>query len=307
MNFPFFSLIMYKWLAKSFNKPFNSTRAEPLKWRQNDSLLRDWDDPRLFTLTALRRRGFPPVAINNFCARVCSTEACWDLQLLLQDGRAAVKCGSYLLAGRSDGFPDHNRAPPSRGLCEGRAEWDGTQGHGCAGAPQSHHHQPFCKRSGFGRSLYNPITAHCCLSFCKILSVWFCTQSSCYCPLFPPVGSKSAWLPCQRGQGQPHGSIYKHNLHWTEWLQRGEGGEYTNNQEKLDDDDDDDVDDFRLQVMEKGFKRLTPEQPVGLRHAGYVISVQKVIKVDVGDYVPQEWGLSDRSQEVVEIRCQGNY
>uniref|UniRef100_A0A8B9MXL3 glutamine--tRNA ligase n=1 Tax=Accipiter nisus TaxID=211598 RepID=A0A8B9MXL3_9AVES len=32
--------------------------------------VRDWDDPRLFTLTALRRRGFPPEAINNFCARV---------------------------------------------------------------------------------------------------------------------------------------------------------------------------------------------------------------------------------------------
>jgi glutaminyl-tRNA synthetase len=31
----------------------------------------DWDDPRLFTLTALRRRGFPPEAINNFCAKVC--------------------------------------------------------------------------------------------------------------------------------------------------------------------------------------------------------------------------------------------
>ena len=31
--------------------------------------------------------------------------------------------------------------------------------------------------------------------------------------------------------------------------------------------------------MEKGYKRLTPDQPVGLRHAGYVISVQKVIKV----------------------------
>lgn len=34
------------------------------------SICRDWDDPRLFTLTALRRRGFPPEAINNFCARV---------------------------------------------------------------------------------------------------------------------------------------------------------------------------------------------------------------------------------------------
>lgn len=43
-------------------------------------LVTDWDDPRLFTLTALRRRGFPPQAINTFCGRVgitgndCTTE-----------------------------------------------------------------------------------------------------------------------------------------------------------------------------------------------------------------------------------------
>ncbi|KAL4673747.1 hypothetical protein H8959_017681 [Pygathrix nigripes] len=37
--------------------------------------VRDWDDPRLFTLTALRRRGFPPEAINSFCARVGVTVA----------------------------------------------------------------------------------------------------------------------------------------------------------------------------------------------------------------------------------------
>ena len=36
-----------------------------------------------------------------------------------------------------------------------------------------------------------------------------------------------------------------------------------------------------VQVMEKGYKRLTPDQPVGLRHAGYVITVQKVIKVSL--------------------------
>jgi len=35
----------------------------------------DWDDPRLFTLSALRRRGFPPEAINNFCARMGLTGA----------------------------------------------------------------------------------------------------------------------------------------------------------------------------------------------------------------------------------------
>jgi len=36
---------------------------------------RDWDDPRLFTLTALRRRGFPPEAVNLFCAKVGVTMA----------------------------------------------------------------------------------------------------------------------------------------------------------------------------------------------------------------------------------------
>ncbi len=34
-------------------------------------IVRGWDDPRLFTLAALRRRGFPPAAINNFCELVC--------------------------------------------------------------------------------------------------------------------------------------------------------------------------------------------------------------------------------------------
>ncbi|XP_076237813.1 glutaminyl-tRNA synthetase [Calliopsis andreniformis] len=38
-------------------------------------IVSDWDDPRLFTLTALRRRGFPPEAINNFCAQMGVTGA----------------------------------------------------------------------------------------------------------------------------------------------------------------------------------------------------------------------------------------
>lgn len=35
----------------------------------------DWDDPRLYTLTALKRRGFPAEAINNFCAQMGVTGA----------------------------------------------------------------------------------------------------------------------------------------------------------------------------------------------------------------------------------------
>lgn len=41
----------------------------------NENYVQDWDDPRLFTLTALRRRGFPPEAINLFCAKVGVTMA----------------------------------------------------------------------------------------------------------------------------------------------------------------------------------------------------------------------------------------
>lgn len=41
----------------------------------SEGIISDWDDPRLFTLTALRRRGFPPEAINNFCAQMGVTGA----------------------------------------------------------------------------------------------------------------------------------------------------------------------------------------------------------------------------------------
>jgi len=40
-----------------------------------EQIVHDWNDPRLFTLTALRRRGFPAEAINNFCAQMGVTGA----------------------------------------------------------------------------------------------------------------------------------------------------------------------------------------------------------------------------------------
>lgn len=33
-------------------------------------IVTDWDDPRLYTLTALRRRGIPPEAIHKFTRKV---------------------------------------------------------------------------------------------------------------------------------------------------------------------------------------------------------------------------------------------
>ncbi|XP_015913119.4 glutamine--tRNA ligase [Parasteatoda tepidariorum] len=41
----------------------------------SEGIVRDWDDPRLFTLTALRRRGFPSEAIQSFCVELGVTGA----------------------------------------------------------------------------------------------------------------------------------------------------------------------------------------------------------------------------------------
>ncbi|CAG2166726.1 unnamed protein product [Oppiella nova] len=41
----------------------------------DEKIVSDWDDPRLFTLTALRRRGFPPEAINSFVTKMGLTGA----------------------------------------------------------------------------------------------------------------------------------------------------------------------------------------------------------------------------------------
>ena len=52
--------------------------------KEYSSFVSDWDDPRLFTLSALRRRGFPPEAINSFCAQmgVTGAQAVVDPQML---------------------------------------------------------------------------------------------------------------------------------------------------------------------------------------------------------------------------------
>lgn len=40
-----------------------------------ENIVNDWDDPRLFTLSALRRKGYPAEAVNNFCAQMGLTGA----------------------------------------------------------------------------------------------------------------------------------------------------------------------------------------------------------------------------------------
>lgn len=59
----------------------------------------------------------------------------------------------------------------------------------------------FLQALRFGRGLYNSVTPHSCLSFCLILSVWFCTQSSCSCPFFFQSEVKVPDFPASEAKG----------------------------------------------------------------------------------------------------------
>ncbi|CAB1336142.1 unnamed protein product [Coregonus sp. 'balchen'] len=148
-----------------------------------EGTVRDWDDPRLFTLTALRRRGFPSEAINNFCAKVGVTVAQATMEPHMLE--SCVR----------DVLNDH--APRAMAVLE-------------------------------------PLKV-------TITNLPEGIRNDVRVPDFPAnefMGSHV--VPFTR----------------TIFIEQS---------------------DFR-EVMEKGYKRLTLDQPVGLRHAGYVISVQKVIK-----------------------------
>lgn len=145
--------------------------------------VRDWDDPRLFTLTALRRRGFPSEAINNFCAKVGVTVAQTTMAPHLLES-----CVRDVL---------NDTAPRAMAVLE-------------------------------------PLRV-------TITNFPSNQPLEVSVPNFPADESKGFHVvPFSR-------TIYIEQA------------------------------DFR-EVMEKGYKRLTCEQPVGLRHTGYILSVQRVIR-----------------------------
>uniref|UniRef100_A0A3Q3ETX9 Glutamine--tRNA ligase n=1 Tax=Labrus bergylta TaxID=56723 RepID=A0A3Q3ETX9_9LABR len=146
--------------------------------------VRDWDDPRLFTLTALRRRGFPPEAINNFCARVGVT-----VSQTTTEPHLLESCVRDVLN----------------------------------------------ETAARAMAVLEPLKV-------TITNLPENSRSDVRVPDFPANESRGS-----------------HTVPFTRTIFIEQS-------------------DFR-EVMEKGYKRLTPDQSVGLRHAGYVISVQKVIKV----------------------------
>ena len=50
----------------------------------NDGVVAGWDDPRMPTLAGIRRRGFPPAALRDFCERIGVTkqESVVEVELL---------------------------------------------------------------------------------------------------------------------------------------------------------------------------------------------------------------------------------
>ncbi|KAK8795544.1 hypothetical protein WA158_000201 [Blastocystis sp. Blastoise] len=73
-----------------------------LKYMVEHHIVRDWDDPRMPTIKGLRRRGYPPQAINNFCedisvTRTTTTNIDWSrlehyVRLYLEDTAPRAFC-----------------------------------------------------------------------------------------------------------------------------------------------------------------------------------------------------------------------
>lgn len=64
-----------QWEYSRLNINYTVVSKRKLKMLIDAKIVSDWDDPRLYTLEALRRRGFPPEAIIEFCARLGVTGA----------------------------------------------------------------------------------------------------------------------------------------------------------------------------------------------------------------------------------------
>ncbi|KAH8267623.1 hypothetical protein KR018_007072 [Drosophila ironensis] len=160
-----------------------------------ERIVHDWDDPRLFTLTALRRRGFPPEAINNFCAQMGVTGA----QIAVDPAMLEAAVRDVL-----------NVTAPRR------------------------------------------------LVVLEPLKVTIRD--------FPHTGPVELEVP-DFPQNPQQGS-HRITLDRVVYIERG---------------------DFKLEP-EKGYRRLAPNQSVGLRHAGLVIAVQEIVK-------------NPTTGEVVELIC----
>lgn len=66
------------------NINYTVTSKRKLKTLVENSVVTGWNDPRMPTISGLRRRGFPPAAIRDFCERigVSRSDSCVDMGVL---------------------------------------------------------------------------------------------------------------------------------------------------------------------------------------------------------------------------------
>jgi glutaminyl-tRNA synthetase len=64
-----------QWEYGRLNVSFNVVSKRKIAKLISEKVVNDWDDPRLITLSALQRRGFPSEAINKFCVQMGITGA----------------------------------------------------------------------------------------------------------------------------------------------------------------------------------------------------------------------------------------
>ena len=57
------------------NTSYTVTSKRKLKQLVDDGIVAGWDDPRMPTIAGLRRRGYTPAAIREFCERVGTTRS----------------------------------------------------------------------------------------------------------------------------------------------------------------------------------------------------------------------------------------
>lgn len=64
-----------QWEYSRLNIHYTVVSKRKLKMLIDANIVSGWDDPRLYTLESLKRRGFPPEAIKEFCAKLGVTGA----------------------------------------------------------------------------------------------------------------------------------------------------------------------------------------------------------------------------------------
>jgi glutaminyl-tRNA synthetase len=60
----------FVWEYSRLNITYNVLSKRKLEKLVNEKIVSGWDDPRLFTLNGLRRRGYTPTMINEFCNEI---------------------------------------------------------------------------------------------------------------------------------------------------------------------------------------------------------------------------------------------